>query len=213
MATRRQIIEQIRRLIYGDQPAAEANITVGLVNQWLNHGIGVAARKNYTDSIQIDGISYVNNSFYTKFNDISVTADEQFLWKVELPHLPIGIGSSEGISKLQFKDSESNQISQTVIFLSQNQTTFYPNMEPIPNKLLAYSQGKYVYIVSTLMLSSYTANVTMVSGGLSTDLDSTLNVPDDYIPVIVEYLKTQLMFQRTVPQDRTDDGTDFITTT
>lgn len=173
----------------------------------------MAARKNYLDSIQLDGISYVNNSFYTKFSDIAVTADEQFLWKVELPQLPIGIGNSEGISKLQFKDSDSNQISQTVVFLSQNQTTYFQNMQPIPNKLLAWSQGKYVYIASTLMLSSYTANVTMVSGGLSTDLDSTLNVPDDYIPHIVEYLKTQLMFQRTVPQDVTNDGADFVTTT
>lgn len=206
-------IEQIRRLVYGDQPPAEANITVGLVNTWLNQGIAVAARKNYLDSIQLDGISYVNNSFYTKFSDLAVTADEQFLWKVELPSLPIGIGNSEGISKLQFKDSDSNQISQTVVFLSQNQTTFFQNMQPIPNKLLAYSQGKYVYIVSTLMLSSYTANVTMVSGGLSSDLDSVLNVPDDYIPVIVSYLKEQLMFQRQVPQDRTDDGVDVITTT
>lgn len=209
--TRRTFIEQIRRLMYGDQPPAEANITVGLVNAWLNQGIGVAARKNYLDSIQLDGISYVNNSFYTKFSDIAVTADEQFLWKVELPQLPIGIGNSEGISKLQFKDSDSNQISQTVVFLTQNQTTYFNGMTPIPNKLLAYSQGKYVYIVSTIMLSSYTANVTMVSGGLSTDLDSTLNVPDDYIPVIIEFLKQQLMFQRTVPRDNVDDGIDSST--
>ena len=211
--TRRTFIEQIRRLIYGDQPPAEANITVGLVNTWLNQGIAVAARKNYLDSMQLDGISYVNNSFFTKFSNLPITEDEQFLWKVELPQIPIGIGNSEGISKLQFKDSDSNQISQTVVFLSQNQTTYFSGMTPIPNKLLAYSQGKYVYIVSTLMLSSYTANVTMVSGGLSTDLDSTLNVPDDYIPVLVEFLKTQLMFQRQVPQDRTDDGADFVTTT
>lgn len=213
MASRRQFIEQIRRLIYGDQPAAEANITVGLVNVWLNEGIAVAAKQNYFDNEKISGISYVNNSFYTKFSDLAVSADEQFLWKVELPQLPIGIGYSDGISKLQFKDADSNQISQTVIFLSQNQTTYGLNMTPIPNKLLAYSQGKYVYIVSTLILSSYTANVTMISGGLSTDLDSVLNVPDDYLPVIVEFLKKQLMFQRTVPQDRTDDGADTITTT
>ncbi len=213
MQTRRQTIEQIRRLIYGDQPAAEANITVGLVNLWLNQGIAVAAKQNYFDNEKITGISFVNNSFYTIFKDIAVTSDEQFLWKVELPQLPVGIGYSEGISKLQFKDSDSNQISQTVIFLSQNQTTYGLNMTPMPNKILAYSQGKYVYVVSTLLLSDYTANVTMISGGVSSDLDSTLNIPDDYIPVIVEFLKKQLMFQRTVPQDLTNDGSDFVTTT
>jgi len=213
MQTRRQTIEQIRRLVYGDQPAAEANLTVNLVNLWLNQGIAIAAKQNYFDNNKMEGISYVNNSFYTKFSDLAVSADEQFLWKVELPQLPIGIGYSEGISKLQFKDSSSNQISQTVLLLSQNQTTYALNMTPIPNKLIAYSQGKYVYIVSTLLLSEYTANVTMVSGGLSTDLDSTLIVPDDYLPVIVEFMKKQLMFQRTVPQNLENDGADFVTTT
>lgn len=213
MPTRKVFIEQIRRLIYGDQPASEANITVGLVNVWLNEGIAVAAKTNYSDNERIDGISYVNNSFYTTFKGLTATHDEQFVWKVELPQIPLGIGYSEGISKLQFKDSDSGQISQTVIFLSQNQTTFAPNMQPIPNKLLAYSQGKYIYILSTIQLSQYTANATMISGGLSTNLDGDINVPDDYLPVIVEFLKKQLMFERTVPQDRVNDGTDIITTT
>ena len=86
-------------------------------------------------------------------------------------------------------------------------------MRPIPNKLLAYSQGKYIYVISTLLLSSYTAQATMISGGVSSDLDSELNVPADYHPVMIEYLKKQLMFQRQVPQDVTNDGMDAIVTT
>ncbi len=86
-------------------------------------------------------------------------------------------------------------------------------MQPIPNKLLAYSQGKFIYVLSTIQLQQYTANVTMVSGGLSTDLNSELNVPADYHPIMVEYLKKQLMFERQVPVDVTNDGLDAITTT
>lgn len=213
MASRRQFIEQIRRLIYGDQPPAEANITVGLVNVWLNSAVAVAAKANWKESIQLDGVSYINNSFYSTFKTLSVTQDEQFLYKIELPQIPIGIGQDEGVSTLQFKDSDSAQISLPVVWLTQNQKTFYQNMRPIPNKVLAYSEGKFVYVISTLLLFQYTANVTMVSGGLSTDLDSVINVPDDYVPIMVEYLKQQLMFQRQVPQDKTDDGADFITTT
>ncbi len=130
-----------------------------------------------------------------------------------MPQLPIGIGYTEGISKLQFKDSNSQQISQTVVFLSQNQTTYYPNMQPIPNKLLAYSQGKFVYVVSTLLLNQYTANATIISGGDKTDLNSELNIPSDYHPLMIEYLKKQLMFERSVPVDVQNDGSDMITTT
>ena len=143
-------IEQIRRQIYSGQPSDDADITIGLVNTWLEQGIAVAAKTNYT----------------------------------------------EGISMLTFRDNDSRQISQSVIWLTQNQRTFFDGMRAIPNKLLAYSEGKYAYIKSTLLLTAYTANVTLISGGNPSDLQSELNVPGDYIPVIVEYLKKQLAFQR-----------------
>jgi hypothetical protein len=48
----------------------------------------------------------------------------------------------------------------------------------------------------------------MVSGGISTDLNSTLNIPDDYVPLIVEYIKGQLAFERSRPIDTSNDGVD-----
>lgn len=211
--TRRNYIEQIRRMIYGSQPSNDAEITVGLVNQMLNQAIGIAAKTNYTDSLKLDGIAYVNNSFYTTYKSLAVTSNEQFLWRITLPEVPVGIGYNQGAETLIFKDSSSNQLSYPVIWLSQNQRSFQRGMRAIPNKLLAYSEGTYVYVMSTLMLSDYTAQVTMISGGDSTDLDSVLNVPSDYIAVMTEYLKQQLMFQRQVPVDSTNDGSDAIITT
>ena len=213
MPTRRQYIEQVRRMIYGSQPSNDAEITVGLVNQWIDQAVGVAAKANYTDSLKLDGIAYVNNSFYTTYKSLSVSADDQYLWKITLPQIPIGIGYNQGAETLVFKDSASNQLSMPVVWLSQNQLSFQKGMRTIPNKLLAYIEGTYVYVMSTLMLSSYTAQVTMISGGDSTNLDSILNVPADYFPIMTEYLKTQLMFQRQVPVDSTNDGSDAIVTT
>lgn len=208
--TRRAYIEQVRRLIYGGQPDDDAEITVGLVNTWLQQAIGVAAKTNYTDNYKLDGISYVNGSFYTTFKNLSVSYDSQFLWKITLPHIPFGIGNGEGVSTLVFKDNDSNQLSYPIVWLTQNQRTFQRGMRTIPNKLLAYSEGEFIYIMSTLLLSDYTAQMTMVSGGDSTNLDSTLNVPADYIPVMTDYLRTNLMFERMVPKDVTPDGNDAI---
>ena len=210
---KRAYIERIRRLIYGGQPPSEANITVGLVANYLNDAIAIAAKTNYTDNLKLEGIASVNNSFYTTFKSLAVTSDEQFLWKISLPQLPVGIGGIEGISKVIFKDSSSNQLSYPIVLLTENQVSFQRGMRAIPNKLLAYPEGEFVYVMSTLLLSDYTAQVTMVSGGSSTDLDSTLNIPADYFPIMTEYLKAQLMFQRNVPQDLQNDGTDVIRST
>lgn len=211
--TRRQFIERVRRQIYGGQPSDDASITVGLVNNYIGDAVAVAAKTNYVDTGRLDGISCVNNSFYTKFKNLSVSPDEQFVWKITLPQIPVGVGANEGVSTLVFKDAESNQLSYPVIWLTENQVSFQKGMRSIPNKLLAYPEGDLIYIMSTIMLSQYTAQVTMISGGDAADLDSTLNVPPDYFPTMMQYLQQQLLLEKAQPVDSANDGLDAIKTT
>lgn len=210
--TRRIWIERCLRQIYNGPVSDDATITINLVNVWLNTAIGLAAKANYKDNISIDGIGYINGSFYTKFRDIAITSDGNFLWQMVLPEVPLGIGRNEGISTLELVDDRGN-VTRPFIPISENQKTYYQSMQPIPNKILYYYEGSLMYAVSTLLLNGYTANVTMVSGGDATDLDSTLNVPPDYDNVMIEYIKQQLMFERGVPIDATNDGLDAIKTT
>jgi hypothetical protein len=209
--TRETFIERALRQIYGGYPPDDSTITPNLVNTWLSDAIGVAAKSNYKDNIAIDGIGFVNNSFYTKFRGLTISSDGNFIWKITLPEVPLGIGLNEGISTLELKDSSGN-ITRPFIPLSENQKTYYQGMQPIPNKVLYYYEGELLYVVSTLLLNQYTVNVTMVSGGDSTDLDSTLNVPADYYPVMVEYIKQQLLFERNIPVDDKNDGVDALKT-
>jgi len=209
--SRNAFIELIRRQIYGDQPSSEANITKGLVNRWLNFGIAAAAKQNNKENIALDGVNYINNSFYSTFKGLAISQDEFNLWKIELPQLPLGIGSTEGISTVMIKSSDG-QVSYPLIMLSQNEKSFQRGYREIPNKVIGYAEGTYVYVLSSIMLNQYTASVTMVSGGDASDLTSTINIPDDYLPTIVEYVKAQLMFQRNVPQDNVADGVDSPTT-
>jgi hypothetical protein len=208
--TRNIFIERILRQIYNGQPSDDSSITYNLVNQWLNDAIGLAAKKNYTDGIQMDGIAYVNNSFYTTFKDLTVELGsiDNVTYSIDLPQIPVALGKNEGIATLQFvKDKLA---SQTAIPLSMNQVAYIDNLRPIQNKILYWTEGKNIYAKSLIPLTSYTANVRMVSGGDSTDLESTLIVPDDYVPMIVEYIKGQLAFERSRPIDVSNDGVDNI---
>jgi hypothetical protein len=201
-------IELLRRQIYGGQPSDDAEITIGLVNQWLEPAIAVAAKTNYNDSIKLDGIAYVNGGFYTTFKGLEVDVDEAFLYKVALPQIPVGLGNDEGISTIQLKDPDSRQITQPFIWVTQAQKAYYKNMRPIPNKILCYLEGGYVYIISTIVLNSYTATVCMISGGDMDDLQSELNIPMDYFPIMADYIKQQLGFEKAMSQDSTNDGVD-----
>ncbi len=213
VTSRKAYIELIRRQIYGDQPSNDANITIGLCNYWLNYAAAFAAKQNSKENLSLDGVNYINNSFYSTFKGIAITQDEQFLWRLTLPQIPLGVGNTDGISQVIIKDAATNQRSYPVVLMSQNQLSFQKGMMEIPNKLLGYSEGKYIYVLSTILLSEYTASITMVSSGDGTDLTSTVNIPDDYFPIIVQFMREQLMFQRTTPQDVTNDGADVVQTT
>ena len=206
--TRNIFIERILRQIYNGQPSDDSSITYNLVNQWLNDAIGLAAKKNYTDGIQMDGIAYVNNSFYTTFTNLDIAAEpvDTVTYSVDLPQIPVALGKNEGIATLQFVGDK--RTSQTAIPLSMNQVAYIEQLRPIQNKILYWIEGKNIYIKSAIQLTSYKATIRMVSGGDSTDLESTLIVPDDYVPMIVEYIKGQLAFERSRPIDTANDGVD-----
>jgi hypothetical protein len=206
--TRRIFIERILRQIYNGQPSDDSNITYNLVNQWLNDGIGLAVKKNYADSIQMDGVAYVNNSFYTTFTNLDIAAEtvDNVTYSVDLPLIPLGLGKNEGIATLQFVGDKKT--SQTAIPLSMNQVAYQELLRPIQNKIVYWIEGKNIYIKSSIPLTSYKATIRMISGGDSTDLESTLVVPDDYVPMIVEYIKNQLAFEKSRPIDTANDGVD-----
>jgi hypothetical protein len=209
--TRYQLIEQILRQVYGTQPSDDASITPELVNQMINQGIGLAVRQNYKDAVQLDGIGYINNSFYTTFKGLTVTPEEQFVYKIILPQVPMGIGKNEGVSSLRFKDSKE-EFSKPVVWLSQDQVTYFQSLQAPTSKILASQQGSTILVYSTLILNQYTAAATIISGGESRELLSQLTVPDDYIPIIVDYVTKALMASRVQIQDNANDGNDAIRT-
>ena len=208
--TRYALIERILRQIYNGQPSDDSSVTYNLVNQWLNDAIGLAVKKNYTDSIQMDGISYINNSFYTTYTNLDISAEtvDNVTYSIALPQIPFALGKDEGVATLQFVGDKKT--SQTAIPLSMNQVAYIDNMRPIQNKILYWIEGKHIYAKSSIPLTSYKATLRMISGGDSSDLTSTLIIPDDYMPLIVEYIKGQLAFEKSRPIDTANDGVDSV---
>lgn len=213
MATRRAIIQRVLRQAYGGIVSDDSMITELLANQYLNDALGYVAKSNYVDSIKIDGISYVNNSFYTTFSGLTITQEDIFTYRVTLPQIPIGIGQNEGVASLRLQSSSQNGNtgkSLDCVPMSMNQVAINGQRRKIPNKYEYWPEGGYLYIQTTgqEINLGYTAIVRMVSGGDSTDLDSQLNIPDDYMGGIIEYFKAQLGFELSRVQDSSNDGAD-----
>ena len=208
MATisRYELAERIQRVIYNGLPTDDATITIPVINLWINDGLAAAAKKNYAESLQIEGVAYINNSFYTTYKGLTITPDEQGVWKFSLPQIPLGLGRNEGISTVQFK--ADGRVSFTAIPLSQNQVGYADTLRAVPNKIFYWNEGQTVYLKSAIQMNQYTATVRMVSGGNSSDLDSVLNIPNDYVADVIGYVVKLLMTERNQPIDTTNDGLD-----
>lgn len=206
--TRGAFAESILMQIYGAKISDDAEITYNLVNLYIAEGIGLAAQAAYKGAIQMDGVGYVNNGFYTTFSGLTITQDstDNLCWVFTLPEIPVGINTNMGVAEVRFK--ANNQTSLPAIPLSMNQWGYFDSMPPIANKLMYLPEGKVVRTKSTLILSNYTATVKMVSGGDVSNLNSELNVPPDYLPVIREHVYNQLIKERSIPQDNVSDGVD-----
>lgn len=207
METRYSFIERMRRLVYGGQPSDDASISFGLVGKYVDDAIAFAAKQNYKDNLALEQVGYVNNSFYTTFKGLTVTSDSNFRWVVSLPQIPIGIGDTKGISTLELNDT-NGQESFPCIPLNENQKGYYKSLLPIPNKTLFYYEGNIIYVLTTILLNTYTARVSMISGGDSTNMNSIINVPSDYYPMIIQYIRQHLMEERVIEPDTNNDGVD-----
>lgn len=205
---RGQFLESILMQVYGGKITDDAEITYNLVNLYLSEGIGVAAQAAYKGAIQLDGVGYVNNGFYSTFSGITISQDstDNLCYKLELPEIPAGIGNSMGLAEVRFKDDGFTSLPG--IPLSMNQWGYFDSMRPIANKILYLQEGKFVRAKTPLILTDFTATVKMISGGVSNDLNSELNVPPDYLPICREYMIQKLLAERAVGQDNINDGSD-----
>lgn len=202
---RNDFIEQVLRQTFGELPDDDSSITYNLVNQFVNQGVALAAKECYKESLQIDGVAYVNNSFYTTFSGIAIAADvEDFLYKATLPQIPLGIGRNEGIATVQFVNS-AGLVSYPGIPLSVNQVGYRKGIRPIPNKIMYWAEGGFLYAESTLPLFTYTAKIRMISAE-NTDLNTNLNVPSEYLPLVLEYCSKALLQERNLPKEMVPDG-------
>jgi hypothetical protein len=143
--TRRFYIERLLRQVYGAMPSDDSQLTVNLVNAYLNDAIGLAAKQCYKESIAIDGVAYVNNAFYTTFKNLAIVADSDFVWKIAFPAMPFGLGTTDAISRVQLRDTKG-KVSDPIVLLSANQVAYRKGLHQPQNKLTGWNEGReYIY--------------------------------------------------------------------
>jgi hypothetical protein len=204
--TRKVIIEQIRRQYYGGIPSDDANLSENEVNAYLSQAIAYMAKVNYTDAIKLDGVENVSDAFYSTFKGLSILKDDDTqLYYATLPHPPLGLSRGYGISTVTFPVSTG--LAKAPIPVSPREVDYISEIKTPPSKIFYWAEGNLLWFKSYINLVGKFAIVRMVSAENS-DLNSVLNVPEEYIVDIINYVVNQLKFRKSIPADITNDGID-----
>lgn len=206
--TRRVLIEQIRRMLYGGVPTDDANISEKEINLYINEALAYMAKINYTDSIKLDGVESIADSFYLTFKNLAIVKDNDTgYYSLDLPQVPLGLARGYGISTVTFPTSTG--LAKSPIPISVRELDYMDSLKQPPSKIFYWPEGKKLWFKSYTNLVGKFAIVRMVSTETA-DLDSELNVPQEYITDIINLVMNQLRPRKGAPQDSTNDGLDKI---
>jgi hypothetical protein len=111
------------------------------------------------------------------------------------------------MAELRIKDT-NGFTSLPVIPVSINEWGYADSMRPIPNKILGLQEGNLVRMKTTLILTGFTGTAKLISGGVPSELNSELIVPPDFFPIITQYIREQLILERSIVPDLQNDGQD-----
>ena len=206
--TRRVLIEQIRRMLYGGVPTDDANITEKEINLYINEAMAYMAKINYTDAIKLDGVESIADSFYLTFKNLAATRDtDTGYYSIDLPQVPLGLARGYGIATVTFPTNTGS--AKSPIPISVRELDYMDNLKQPPSKIFYWAEGKKLWFKRYINLVGKNAIVRMVSTE-TTNLDDELNVPQEYITDIINLVMGQLRPRKATPQDSTNDGLDKI---
>jgi hypothetical protein len=198
------VLETIQRLMLGSIASDDTELTINLINQHLNAAIGYAAKTNYKEEIQLNGIENVSDAFYTSFTNINISKDQNTGWyNATLPQQPAGIGAGWDISGFMLTTGSGAKLFAHPI--SPREVEFLYNAKKPCNEIFYWVNCDTVSLHSGQDITKYKANVRMISTQ-SSDLDSVVTIPDGYMPVVVKYLSEVLGIEVQRPIDSSSDG-------
>jgi hypothetical protein len=204
--TRKVLIEQIRRMLYGGVPNDDASISEKEINVYINQSLAYMAKVNYTDSIKLDGIESVSDVFYLTFKNLPVLKDtDTGYYYATLPQVPVGLARGYGISTVTFPTSTG--LAKSPIPISVRELDYIDNLKQPPSKIFYWPEGKKLWFKSYTNLIGKNAIVRMVSTESGT-LDDELNLPQEYITDIINLVLNQLKIRKGTPEDIVNDGVD-----
>jgi hypothetical protein len=209
--TRKEICALIQIRLAGGMPSDDFAVTLNEINLWLDHAIAASAMKNYADGVQIDGIEFVGDAYYTTFKDLVLSQDSISLYyKTTIPAPPVSVPRGYDISSAYIQKGVGiGGFNKPMIRVTPQALDFYNDLPKPKNSVEYWTEGMTMYVTTTTstLLNGAKVAVRMIGSAGSRLLTDEALVPNDAIPFIVDYVFKYFMPTDSAPKDTMNDGT------
>lgn len=193
MITRRNIIDQIRRIVYNGVPPDSAMITVNLVALYLNEGIALAAKQAFADSYQIDQVGDVPGAFYMTFSPFTLSHDANTgYYSFGIPKMPLSLPEGKDISNVFIISGSKRKTECSRINTRDLQLMFEVPLDT--SEVYYWTEGMTAFLWSKIDITGYTAYIRMPYAE-GDSLDDAINCPPDMIPSVIDFTMKAMNIQ------------------
>jgi hypothetical protein len=201
--TVRQAVQLLLRRVSQGRPSDESAITENEVKLWLDHAVAAAAVRAYQGAVQVDGIESVPEGFHHTFKNLVLTEDEDTgYFEFTLPSKPYGLSRGWDITSVKIEGTR--MLSQELLRVSPSQLGFYKTLNPPKNAIFFWVEGVTGIVDSPVDLTGKKVRVTMPAQSLS--MDDEMNVSEDQLVFITEYILKNFLSTLNVQPDLSNDG-------
>lgn len=203
--TRRYLAQLILRRLANGDVSDDFPIKEQEAAAWIDHGVAYAARANYNDNANVD-VEYVGDGFMTTFKNLSLTKDSATsAYYVALPATPYGLPPGYDVAGVNLEGD--GKLSTGMIRVKIQQLDYYLQLPMPPKAVFWWIEGKVLNLFSTwAILDGMKVRVRMASAGDPADLDAELNIPNDYVQLVIEYVMKYVAPTLSIAQDVVNDG-------
>lgn len=206
--TRREICELIQLRIAGGTPSQDFEPTLDELNLKLDPAAASAAMKNYADGVNVDGIEFVGDAFYTTIKNLTLIEDTDTpYFKTTLPVAPLALPRGYDVASVAVMAGR-NRLSANGVRVTPQQLDYYKSLPTPPNSFFYWFENTTLYVESFTEMTGMKLLVRMASSSIDKSLDSKFYVPDDYLGFVMEIVERQYLPR--APQDSSNDGKNIV---
>lgn len=200
MATAAAVAEEIFRMYYKFAPQQDSDLDERDV---LFHVFNGACKYAVTDAqinAKADEGYYANDQFFLKYT-LNVQTDAGGKYYVPLPSAPVSMAGNREIDHVYFPGA-----SCSAIFISAKQRSYLGNLPKIPGIQWYLDNGNMYFNKNGLAKNLQTVSFNIICAGNNPLAE--LNLPANYIPILVGEIVKMLLVEKGLQSDLSNDKVD-----